>query len=259
MNTEHSKEFLDFPKQIRLLADDAFPSKKFLGKQAPLCWAGTWAAIAELYRFATCQDSCPGPSEDHTIPLLVGRIANEALGTMDSLERGYYDHALVCCRVICEQHNLIALLLRDEQALNIFKRGDSPEILRELAPKVVRAKLKQSDAYDAIVKRVDDVQYELNKRAIHPSLEQLTIAHTPGKIVVGPLWQLAGFQLALNELAFAVFAILSRLIIESQVVESNATRAWPAIQQILDGLGRMRVDDLPLELRHNIPIHRWTT
>ena len=246
-----------FTEAIRWLESEAFPSASSLGEKAPICWEGAWLAAEELYRFAACQDSCPGPAEDHSIRLLVGRVANETFGAMDCLERGNYDAALIICRVILEQHNLLALLLHDAEALRVFKRSDPSELRNELAPRRVRQKLKNLGLEDIVVQRINVVMDRFSIRAIHPALEQLTASYLPRHVVVGPIWQAAGFCLALNELAFVEIAVLRMLSISSVIEGETRTRVATAIHRVTEGLGGMRIDHLPKELRHNIPEDRW--
>ena len=246
-----------FPEAVRRSASDAFPAATLIGRKAPVCWDGAWLATEELYRFAVCEDTCPGPQEDHAIRLLVGRISTAVIGALEALERGHYDVALIVCRVLLEQHNLLALLLQDEGSLTIFKRSEPTELRKELSPSGVRQKLRALDLYDPIIDEVDKRFGGLSERAIHPALEQLAAAHMPGRVVVGPLWQPAGFYLGLNELAFAAIAIVRLLMISSSLDDATAERASTAINRVADGLGGMRIDHLPEDLRHNIPVHRW--
>lgn len=246
-----------FPQQVRSLAARAFPVADAIGEKAPKCWDGVWLAAESLYDFGTCRHSCPGKTEDHSIRMLVGRIANETLGVLDCLERGYYDLALIGCRVICEQHNLLALLMRDDTALDTFKRSDHAELLEELSPRKVIKKLRGLGADDAIVQEVDKLHKELSKRAIHPALEQLAITHTPGLAIVGPIWEPAGFLVGLNELALVAAATLYTLALHSAFEGEAKHHASDALNCIADGLGGMRVYDFPEELRQQLPADRW--
>ena len=246
-----------FPEAIRWLESKSFPSTDDLGEKAPACWDGAWLAAEELYRFASCHDTCPGRREDHTIRMLVGRTANEAISALDCLERGNYDAALIICRVLLEQHNILTLLLHDKKALESFKRSDPSELRQELAPLHVRRKLRELGLEDIVVREISRLSSELSTRAIHPALEQLAASHIPGHVVVGPIWQPAGFLLALNELAFAEIAILRMLTIVSPFEGEAVGRVSAAIHRVTDGLGGVRINHLPEELRHNIPEDRW--
>ena len=172
-----------FQETARWLTERAYPSAEDIGHKAPSCWDASWLAAEELYRFASCYDSCPGPEGDHTIRLLVGRMTNQVIGALDCMERGHYDNALIVCRVLLEQHNVLALLLHDNDALSVFKRSEGPEIRKELAPHIVRKKLKALDLDDIIIKEVNKLLQEFNVRAIHPALTQLTASHMPGELI----------------------------------------------------------------------------
>lgn len=254
---EYPKGCSSFQEAARSLSAKAFPSIEDIGQKAPVCWDGAWFAAEELYRFASCHDTCPGPRQDHTVRLLVGRIANQAIGALDCIERGHYDNALIVCRVLLEQHNVLALLLTDSEALTVFKRSSHSEVYEKLAPRHVRTRLAELGIDDPVIKEVNKLTKELSLRSIHPALEQLATSHMPGHLVAGPLWQPAGFLLSLNELAFVEAAILRILMIKSAFDEQAVDRVSTAINCIVDGLGGLRIDHMPEYLRHNIPKDRW--
>ena len=182
---------------------------------------------------------------------------NQVIGGLDCLERGNYDSALIVCRILLEQHNVLALLIHDEDALATFKRSQPSELRQELAPRRVREKLKLLGLDDPIVREVNRLVGEFSVRAIHPALEQLAASHMPGHVVVGPMWQPAGFMLGLNELAFVEVATLRMLAISSAFESEASKRVALAIDRIADGLGGLRIDHAPDYLRHNIPEDRW--
>lgn len=246
-----------FREAIRSSAVSSFPHVDELGERAPECWDSAWKCAEALYRYSTCADECPGPQADHTVRMLVGRITNEGLAALDCLERGNYDLSLIACRVMYEQHNLLTVLLSDDSLMQVFKASDSSNLMQKLRPRSVRKRLHELGAEDALVLAINDLQVELNQRVMHPALEQLAAAHTPGRVVVGPAWQPGGFLLGINEVAFALGATLARLILTDNWPREVGVPAADALAALKSGLGGLRANRLPDSLRQELPPHRW--
>lgn len=246
-----------FSEIVRELETSSFPNADDLGTRAPRCWRAAWNCCEALYRFSTCADECPGPEEDHTVRFLVGRIVNEGLAALDCLERGHYDGALIVCRVMFEQHNILTLLLNDAEYMQVFKRSEPAELLSLSKPIDVRKRLRAIGAEDALVREINRSQEQLNQRVMHPALEQLGASHTPGHVVIGPTWQIAGFILGINEVALALGSTLARLIMTNNWPRGTSAPVSSALEGLSDGLGGLRADHLPATLRQALPEDKW--
>lgn len=141
--------------------------------------------------------------------------------------------------------------------MQVFKNSDPSSLIQKLSPSSVRKRLRELDAEDAIVRDINDLQEKLNQRVVHPALEQLVAAHTPGHVIVGPLWQSGGFILGINEIAFALGSTLARLVLTGNWPNNIAVSTADALTAIKNGLGGLRANNLPGYLRQELPPNKW--
>lgn len=242
----------EFGRRIAELEKAAWPHGE-LGERAPACWRAAWLGTEDLYKYATCDERCPGG--DHTFRYLIGRCTNLVAASMRSAESGWYDTALVVARLLFEHANLYALLAIDPEALRVYKGTDANRHRDVLAPKKVNARLRERDLETPWSARHSD---HLSVRMIHPPFDALIAAHTPGRVVVGPIFQQAGFLLALNELATAVLTLLLRIGQVGPDLSGDDKRALLKRGQELAGhLGGVTIDNLPPGLAVAVPPDRW--
>jgi hypothetical protein len=206
-----------------------------------------------LYGYGTCAAGCPGARRDHTLRYVAGRATNVALGALDAAETGYYDNSLLACRAVGEQANLVALLVNSPEALRVYKSGDKRERMKQLRPSAVRKALSD-EGIPMIVS--GERAGLLSQRVVHPAFDEIVLGHAFGVVVVGPVWQEAGFVLCLNELAIALggYVYLRK---DPEITEDESAEIRRAAEQLRDGIGSLLIDHLPAGLAQRIPEHRW--
>lgn len=224
-----------------------------MGKQVPLAWEGIWAMSESLYRFSTCAAGCPGETRDHTLRYIAGRGTSLALGAVHATAAGYYDNALLTCRALGEQANLVALLVHSPGALRVYKVGDKRDRMRSLGPKAVRKHLAEIDIEPIVSGERAEL---LSARVVHPSFDEIVVGHAFGAVAVGPMWLEAGFVLCLNEIAIALggFVFLGQ---DPNTTEAEREALRRSTQRLMHGVGGLLIDNLPPGLAQPVPEHRW--
>jgi hypothetical protein len=216
------------------------------GEKAPACWKAAWSFIESIYRYATCATQCPGNKADHTFRYIAGRATNLALGALSNLRGGHYDASLLVIRGIGELANVSTVLVHSPSALASFKtgrslRGKEFAKLHELGVKPI----------------VSGTRYGLlSARAVHPSFDELVKTHTPRAIVVGPIFQEAGFLLCLNELAIALAGFI-HLVRDPTMSTFEREALRKATKALGDSIGSIRIDNIPPGFRMPLPADRW--
>jgi hypothetical protein len=223
------------------------------GESAPRCWEAIWVMCEALYGYATCAEGCPGESRDHTLRYIAGRATNVALGAVQTSVAGYYDNALLAVRALGEQANLTALLVKSEEALAVYKLGDKRERMRTLGPKAVRDSLAELGV-EPIVSA--DRAGLLSQRVVHPAFDEIVLTHDFRGVIVGPLWQPAGFLLCLNEIAIALGGYIF-LRDDPGATPTETATLTAGVEALRDGIGGVLIDNLPPGLVQRVPEHRW--
>lgn len=158
-------------------------------------------------------------------------------------------------RVLLEHGELFALLATDESAMQVYKSADARQHRDNLAPRKVRSRLKERGLELPWIERHLS---GLSVRAIHPPFDAIIASHSPGKIVVGPLFQPAGYLLALNELSLAAITLLFRVATTATDLSESGKRD---LLDVGKGLathgGGVTIDHLPDGMVHEVPSDRW--
>lgn len=133
---------------------------------------------------------------------LAGKAANSGYAALNLAKRGYYDQALTINRTLGEIANLLALFGADAAMLDRWKTADERTRKKEFQPFRVRDLLVAK----GFALPVNAARYgRLSVYSIHATPDGLPQAHGPrAQAVTSPVYQPAGFLLALNELALAV-------------------------------------------------------
>ena len=216
-----------------------------LGERAPRCWEAVWGAVEVLYDYATCTSHCPGEG-DHTFRLIAGRAVNLAFGALASLRAAHYESCLLIARGLGELGNVTGALTYSARALDDFKDGRR---LRGKEFAILRAA--------GVQPIVSGRRYGLlSERAVHPSFDDIVKSHVPGRVIVGPLFQDAGFLLCVNELAIAIgsFIFLCR---DESMAASEVEAIKSSLLTVGESIGSLLVDNLPDGLVHLHPQDRW--
>jgi hypothetical protein len=206
-----------------------------LGQQGPRWWSAIWNFSEALYSYATCAESCAGSERDHTLRYIAGRATNVALGAIDAATAGWYDNSLLACRALGEQANLVALLVHSGEALAIYKAGDKKARMSTLGPNAVRKQLAHRGLPTLVSKARADL---LSERVVHPAFDEIVLSHNMQALVVGPVWQEAGFLLCLNEIAIALGGYVY-LQHDPGITESEAAALVQAAELLGEGPAHM--------------------
>jgi hypothetical protein len=170
------------------------------GVKLPATLRGLGNTLKLLYETATCTPSCGGG--DHQAEWLVGRVVNHAMGSYRLVRAGLYDESLVLTRGIGEIANLFALF-ETQTEFDEWKTLGRRERMTRFGPKAVRDRIRSATGRNPFI---DDDRYrKLCEVGTHPvpgvAPGHFTGSGTP---ILGGIVQLAGLQVALTELGFAV-------------------------------------------------------
>ena len=197
-----------------------------LGKRAPDCYEALGMSLALLDCAAGCWWGCKGG--DHRLEYLIGRAANSAYAAILLLQRGYYDQALSSARGLGEIANLLFLFVIDNSLIDAWKTANVVTRRRDFSPVKVRLALEIKNAPIPI----DKERYRLlSGYSIHVEPDAIPQSHDKGgHAKTAPMYQEAGFLLALNEIALPVGYITSatgivlKLPIEGQKIFRDTGR-----------------------------------
>jgi hypothetical protein len=160
---------------------------------------------------ASCYWGCAGG--DHCLEFLVGRATNSAYAALALATKDYYDQALSSARTLGEMANLLALFAVDSPKLEEWKSADEQKCRHLFSPVKVRLAI---EALNALLPINEDRYGRLSTFSIHAIPDAMPQAHNHlGRPITFPVFQAAGFVLALNEIAIPVaFIVLyaSRLL-----------------------------------------------
>jgi hypothetical protein len=156
--------------------------------------------LALLDCAASCYWGCTGG--DHRLEFLIGRATNSAYAALSLATKGYYDQALSAARALGEIANLLALFAGDQAKIKEWKGADEATRKRNFSAVKVRLAI---EALAAPLPINQDRYARLSIFSIHATPDSMPQAHGPhGQAITFPVYQAAGFLLALNEIAIPV-------------------------------------------------------
>jgi hypothetical protein len=199
-----------------------------LGVKGQDCYEVLGATLALLDCVASCWWGCAGG--DHRLEFLIGRATNSAYAALSLATKGYYDQALSSARTLGEIANLLALFATDRAKMDEWKSADETTRKRTFSAVIVRLGLEKLDA----PLPVNEQRYgRLSTFSIHASPDSMPQAHNPyGQAVTFPVFQAAGFLLALNEIAIAVgFIVLYTSILLD--IEDETRKVFRDVGRVL--------------------------
>ncbi len=177
-----------------------------LGAKAPQCYEALGIALGLLDGAASCVWGCAGG--DHCLEYLIGCATSSVSSAMCLAKSGYYDQSLSSTRSLCETANLLALFDTDKVKLAEWKSVDEGTRKKMFSPVKVRLAL---EARNAPLPVTEGRYGRFSTLSIHASPLSKPQAHHNliGQPFSFPVFQEAGFLLALNEIALpAAFIVL---------------------------------------------------
>jgi hypothetical protein len=176
-----------------------------LGVKGQDCYEALGMTLALTDGAASCHWGCAGG--DHRLEFLIGRATNSAYAALSLAIKGYYDQALSSARTLGEIANLLALFAADRAKVDEWKSADEPTRKRIFSAMKVRLGI---EALDVPLPVNEERYHRLSTFSIHAIPDSMPQAHNPhGQALTYPVFQAAGFLLALNEIAIPVGFLLS--------------------------------------------------
>jgi hypothetical protein len=163
-------------------------------------------ALAYLECAGSCHWGCAGG--DHHLEYLIAGATSSAFAGLSWAKNGYYDQALSSARTLGETANLLALFDADRAKIAEWKSADEETRKRIFSAVKVRLAIEALNAPLPIMK---ERYRKLSTFSIHASPHSKSQAHhNPSGIgFTSPVFQNAGFQMGLNEIALpAAFIVL---------------------------------------------------
>lgn len=183
-----------------------------LGVKGQDCYEALGMTLALLDCGASCYWGCAGG--DHRLEFLIGCATNSAYAAISLATNGHYDQALSSARTLGEIANLLALFAADTAKIDEWKKAD--ETTRKRTFSAVRVRLG-IEALDAPLPVNEERYSRLSTYSIHATPDSMPQAHNlHGQAVTFPVFQAAGFLLALNEIAIPVgfIALYASILLE---------------------------------------------
>lgn len=159
------------------------------------CICATCSILDDL---ASCLWHCD--RGDHSVQYLCGKVCSHSRAALCLLRNGYYDEALVLCRIIGETANLLCLFHADRQELKKWCSLEEERQYAKYKPNSVRDRLKNRGITNPPINR--ETYKELSTHPVHASPRARPNEHNDSSTpVLGGIFQENGLKLGLSELA----------------------------------------------------------
>jgi hypothetical protein len=203
------------------------------GEKLPATIRNLGTLMSVFYRISCCAWGCNGG--DHQIEWLVGRVTNQAAGSVQLIRSAYYDESLMLIRGIGEIANLLQLFSESTEEFERWKLSSKQERQKQFSPLAVRKKLENLETLLVIEQ---DRYQKLCEVGTHPVPGQAPGHFTgTGRPILGNLLQPVGVYVCYTELAFATSSCGISLVKILEIDKNHKQQIFDSSVKLIRSLG----------------------